>query len=79
MTIKDPIKIDQAKELDGIRANVKSAQTLLTIADYNASELINRNLLDHKQASVISTYFERALDPLRELIEYLEGLENGKS
>jgi predicted RNA methylase len=78
MTIKDPIKIDQAKELDGIRANAKKALILLTKADYNACELINRNLLDHKQASVINTLFERALNPLRELIEYLEGLENDK-
>lgn len=76
MTINDPIHLDKAKELDNIKANTKAAQNLLNLAEYNAGELSNRNLLEYKQARVISTYFDRAMDPLRELIEYLEGLDH---
>lgn len=79
MTLKDPIKLDKAKELERIRFAAGKALILLTEAEYNTAELSNRNLLDHMQSRSISTYFDRALMPLRELIEYLEGLENGKS
>lgn len=75
--MNDPIHLDKGKELDRIRKNANKALQLLNLADYNAGELSNRNLLDHKQARVISTYFERAMDTTRELTEYLESLGEG--
>lgn len=78
MSVNNTMQIDKAKQLDDIRASAKSAQTLLNLADYHAGELINRNLIDHKQASVISTYFERALDTVRELTKYLENMDKNK-
>ena len=77
MAINNAMQLDKAKELDRIRESAKKALILLTTAEYNACELSNRNLLDYKQARAISTYFDRALEPLRELIEYLESLEDG--
>ena len=79
MAINNAMQLDKAKELDRIRESAKKALILLTTAEYNAFELSNRNLLDHKQARAISTYFDRALMPTRELIEYLESLEDGVS
>ena len=77
MSVNNTMQIDKAKQLDDIRASAKSALTLLNLADYHSGELINRNLIDHKQASVISTYFERALDTVRELTEHLDNMEKG--
>jgi len=79
MAINNAMQLDKAKELDRIRESAKKALILLTTAEYNACELSNRNLLDYKQARTISTYFDRALMPTRELIEYLESLEDGVS
>ena len=79
MAINNAMQLDKAKELDRIRESAKKALILLTTAEYNACELSNRNLLDYKQARAISTYFDRALMPTRELIEYLESLEDGVS
>lgn len=75
MAAKSPTKLNKAKELERIRANAKKALNTLTAADYNAVELMNRDLLDYKQGSAMTTYFLRALGPLRELIEYLENFE----
>lgn len=75
MAAKSPTKLNKAKELERIRANAKKALNTLTAADYNAAELMNRDLLDDKQGSAMTTYFLRALVPLRELIEYLENFE----
>lgn len=75
MAAKSPTKLNKAKELERIRANAKKALNTLTAADYNAAELMNRDLLDDKQGSAMTTYFLRALGPLRELIEYLENFE----
>ena len=77
MAAKSPTKLNMAKELDYIRENAKKALIALTEADYNAVELMNRDLLDYKQGSAMTKYFLRALAPLRELIEYLESFENG--
>ena len=79
MGVNNALKMDKVKELDRIRKNTQKALQLLNLADYNAGELSNRNLLDHKQARVISTYFERAMDTTRELTEYLESLGEGVS
>lgn len=76
MTTKDPIKLNKAKELERIKTNAKKALIALTAADYNAVELMNRDLLDYKQGSAMSKYFLRVLAPLRELIEYLENFDN---
>lgn len=79
MGVNNALKMDKVKELDRIRKNTQKALQLLNLADYNAGELSNRNLLDQKQARVISTYFERAMDTTRELTEYLESLGEGVS
>ena len=79
MTINNPLKMDKVKELDRIRKNANKALQLLNLAEYNAGELSNRNLLEYKQARVISTYFERAMDTTRELTEYLESLGDGNN
>jgi hypothetical protein len=75
MAAKSPTKLNKAKELERIRANAKKALIALAAADYNAVELMNRDLLDYKQGSAMTKYFLRALAPLRELIEYLENFE----
>ena len=77
MGVNNALKMDKVKELDRIRKNAKKALELLNLSDYNAGELGNRNLLDYKQARVLSTYFERAMDTTRELTEYLESLGEG--
>ena len=77
--MNDPIHLDKGKELDRIRKNANKALQLLNLAEYNAGELSNRNLLEYKQARVISTYFERAMDTTRELTEYLESLGEGNN
>lgn len=76
MSNNSAMKLNRAKELDRIRANAKKALIALAAADYNAVELMNRDLLDYKQGSAMTKYFLRALAPLRELIEYLENFEN---
>lgn len=73
MAAKSPIKLNKEKELAHILSRAQKALKLLIEADYNAVELMNRDLLDYKQGSAITKYFLRALAPLRELIEYLEG------
>lgn len=55
-----------------ILGNVQKALSLLTEADNLATELSGRGLLDYHKASAMATYFMRVLQPLRELIEYLE-------
>ena len=77
MSVNNALKMDKVKELDRIRKNANKALQLLNLGDYNAGELGNRNLLDYKQARVLSTYFERAMDTTRELTEYLESLGEG--
>ena len=77
--MNDPIHLDKGKELDRIRKNANKALQLLNLAEYNAGELSNRNLLEYKQARVISAYFERAMDTTRELTEYLESLGEGNN
>ena len=77
MGVNNALKMDKVKELDRIRKNAKKALELLNLSDYTAGELSNRNLLEYKQARVISTYFERAMDTTRELTEYLESLGEG--
>lgn len=79
MGVNNALKMDKVKELDRIRKNAKKALELLNLSDYTAGELSNRSLLDHKQARVISTYFERAMDTTRELTEYLESLGDGNN
>ncbi len=76
MTINNTMQPDKDKRIEQIRFTAEKALILLTNAEYSAAELSNSNLLDHKQARVISTYFDRALMPTRELIEYLESLGN---
>ena len=66
-------ELNKEKELAHILSRAQKALQLLTEADYSAVELMNRDLLDYKQGSAITKYFLRALAPLRELIEYLEG------
>lgn len=66
-------ELNKEKELAHILSRAQKALKLLIEADYNAVELMNRDLLDYKQGSAITKYFLRALAPLRELIEYLEG------
>ena len=75
--MNDPLKMNKTKEMDRIRKNANKALQLLNLGDYTAGELSNRNLLEYKQARVISTYFERAMDTTRELTEYLESLGEG--
>ncbi len=77
MGINNALQLNKARELDRIRKNANKALQLLNLGDYNAGELGNRNLLDYKQARVLSTYFERAMDTTRELTEYLESLGEG--
>lgn len=77
MSVNNALKMDKVKELDRIRKNANKALQLLNLGDYNAAELSNRNLLEYKQARVLSTYFERAMDTTRELTEYLESLGEG--
>lgn len=73
--MNDPLKMDKTKEMDRIRKNANKALQLLNLGDYTAGLLSNRNLLDYKQARVISAYFGRAMDTTRELTEYLESLD----
>lgn len=77
MGVNNALKMDKVKELDRIRKNANKALQLLNLGDYNAAELSNRNLLEYKQARVLSTYLERAMDTTRELTEYLESLGEG--
>ena len=77
MGINNALQLNKARELDRIRKNANKALQLLNLGDYNAAELSNRNLLEYKQARVLSTYFERAMDTTRELTEYLESLGEG--
>jgi len=65
-------ELNKEKELAHILSRAQKALKLLIEADYNAVELMNRDLLDYKQGSAMTKYFLRALAPLRELIEYLE-------
>ncbi|MFA7628825.1 MAG: hypothetical protein WCY37_05500 [Candidatus Dojkabacteria bacterium] len=75
MAAKSPIKLNKEKELAHILSKAQKALQLLIEADYNAVELMNRDLLDYKQGSAMTKYFLRALAPLRELIEYLENFD----
>ena len=73
LRLNDMIAAEEAEDSDAsILGNAQKALTLLTEADDLATELSGRGLLDYKKSSALSTYFLRALMPLRELIEYLE-------
>lgn len=55
-----------------VLGNAQMALSLLTEADDLASDLGSRGLLDYKKSSAMAKYFFRVLQPLRELIEYVE-------
>ncbi len=55
-----------------ILGNAQKALALLIEADDIVSELGNRGLLNYKKSSAMAKYFFRVLQPLRELIEYVE-------
>lgn len=77
LRLEDMIAAKDAEDSDvSILGNAQKALNLLTEADALASELSYRGLLDYKKASAMAKYFFNALQPLRELIEYVEKEEN---
>lgn len=61
------------QELNKIKNKVQTALDLLLQADQMACDLE----LDHKEASVLLTYFSRATGPVKELIQHLENYKPG--
>ena len=73
LRLNDMIAAEYADDDDAtILGNAQKALNLLIEADDLATELSGRGLLDYKKASAMTTYFLRAIMPLRELIDYVE-------